>query len=870
MTSCIDVVDNMIKSIDAVNTEIISNMIDPAVKYEDVCIKPNLTFEYYFSSLKSRWEKIINQYIDMPDKCPGYLQSLLFMYELGNALKKNLAPGIRSKQSIVAQIENLSPQQVEKFVHDKMIDEVINMITGTQSPKFVMEPDMIKTVKNLALILGENCQCQMIDIYIYVTGKYRSRYAKKIAGKSREETVRIIEEDYDHIKNTLLAYGKNINPNPGSKNIVPGISGPGTSGPGTPGPGTSGPGTPGPGVPDPGVPASGVSGVPVDHVIVNFSIDNELNKLIPDDLGTIKIFFVKVISRYFNNLHPIIWAQIFRGMINNVFKDLPATPDEWFSFVSKYLLLNSGPFILKILQMIRPVLSDEQAAKYNLTKLTYPLLEPNQIELILKQILINYDMTKIIYNKSASVGHVCIGYDVRRPDDMFVVKIIKPLAIAQSCWEFSVLTSPINGSYLFPTGGCADSFVKNTLRSNGAEMNVANEISHLDQSHEMYTATYEQEFGLNVDARLTTIEHKPNIVKPGTWFALAMTLAPGKPLSELIEMKELEKDTIFRANLHRCLDILVSRFFYVLVKSGFYHGDLHSGNIFYSFKKKQITLIDFGAMGTIDLWSGDTTTSKLLTVIIMSVNYDFDNILDILTDLLNSKCSDDPDAGAMVDKNSDAYQKFKTELIAHKIKNTLNYEKESKKAAKYLSDTASDKRLTDEQPIDLPVQDETIADKDKETANPSIYDYLDRVPDTKETVVENRDILPVFTDVVGDSESISFAKVMELIIKFYAASNVNVALKFSELNELQKAYALLLGVLAKTGYSSYRMSMAIRTGILNWGLLPKIVNVGTTYDVLATYWDESNKYKSFKSFIVDQRQKYLAGKISKSMNPRSR
>lgn len=50
--SCMDVVSDMVNSIDDVNTEIIINMIAPHVKYEDVCIKPNITFDYYFQSLK--------------------------------------------------------------------------------------------------------------------------------------------------------------------------------------------------------------------------------------------------------------------------------------------------------------------------------------------------------------------------------------------------------------------------------------------------------------------------------------------------------------------------------------------------------------------------------------------------------------------------------------------------------------------------------------------------------------------------------------------------------------------------------------------------------------------------------------------------
>jgi hypothetical protein len=586
---------------------------------------------------------------------------------------------------------------------------------------------------------------------------------------------------------------------------------------------------------------------------------------IPNELGKMKKFFVKVISVYFNSLHPIIWAQIFRSMVINLFKDCPMTMDQWFSFGSKYLLLNSGPFILKILQMIRPALTDELAKKYNLTKLTYPLLEPNQIKIIQRMAMQEDKIQKSVFiaNKSASVGHVSIGYidSLNLPRDYFVIKFIKPLAIAQSCWEYDALKNA------FPQGSCEDTFIKNTLRANGAEMNVANEIANLKRGHDMYTTNYNDEFGdingslpggTSINANLTTIEHKPGIIKPGIWYSLAMTLAPGVPLADLIENKLLENDTKLRANLHRCLDLLVVRFFYTLISQGFYHGDLHSGNIFYSYRHKQITLIDFGAMGDIDLFAGDETTLSLLNLIIMSLFYNYDGMLDLLTDILNKKCTSDSDPST-IDKNSNQYIEFKKSLLKHRIKNTLNYEKEAVKAKQYMADTTSSQRIMDE--TNKPKNNETIPIMQKNTddhdsRDPSIYDYFEKVNETKETIVEDKDILPVFTEVTESTESISFAGIMQLIIKFYATSNVNVAVKFSELNELQKAYALLLGVLAKTSYSSYRMSQAIRSAILTWQHIPKLLNITTTYSLLSYYSSESSRFDEFKNLLINEKKKY--------------
>ncbi len=805
MPQCADVIDNLVKAVDDVNTSILENMINNNVEYLDVCLRPNTSFDNYYTTLKLSWENTINNFVNGSDKCPSNFENLLFMYEvIGNMSKDNIQ---------LNQLKNMSQPQLEKVVFDKILDRAINMISGHQEHEFVMDANMIKSMKNLGKVMIVNCQCQMIDIFSHIVKGYKSTYAKKLQGIDGEQIIQTIRNDYEYVKNFLTNYIKDN----------------------------------------------------TNEQIGGFSIESELNNLIPDELGKMKKFFVTVISAYFNNLHPIIWAQIFRSIVLNIFKDCPLTVDQWFSFGSKYLLLNSGPFILKILQMIRPVLTDEMAKKYNLTKLTYPLLEPNQIKIIQFNAMEENIFQKAIFyaNKSASVGHVSIGYIdyLDKPRDHFVIKFIKPLAIVQSCWEYDVLKN------VFPKGSCEDSFIRNTLRANGAEMNVANEISNLERGHEMYTTNYQTEFGVDIDAKLTTIEHKLGIIKSGVWYSLAMTLAPGVPMADLIENKLLENDTKLRANLHRCLDLLVVRFFYTLISKGFYHGDLHSGNIFYSYRQKQITLIDFGAMGDIDLFAGDETTLKMLHLIIMSVFYNYDGMLDLLTDILNSKCSNDPDP-SIIDKTSKEYIKFKKTLIIHRIINMLNYEKEAIKAKQYMSDISSRRRLDNEnQTQDQNNNANQILQKnidDDDNRESSIYDYFDKRNESKETIDEDKDILPVFTEISDDSESISFAGVMQLIIKFYATSNVNVAVKFAELNELQKAYALLLGVLAKVSYSSYRMSQCIKSSIITWRHIPKVLNISTSYSLVSFYSDESSKFEELKQLIISEKKKFIENKIKQS------
>lgn len=568
--------------------------------------------------------------------------------------------------------------------------------------------------------------------------------------------------------------------------------------------------------------------------IYSFSVGGELDKLIPNELGSLKSFFVKVISTYYDNLHPIIWVQIFRQMIDNFLIDLPRTSEEIFQFVSKYTLLNSGPFILKTLQMIRPVISVETASKYSLTKLSYPLMDSNQVDLILNKVISDWSMYKIMGNFSASVGHVCLVSKVDNPENLFIIKIIKPISIAQSCWEYKKLYS------VYPEGSCERSFVQSIIKSNGKELNVLNEINNINKGFENYTGTYDV-FTSEIDAKITTIQNIPDIINEDCWFALTMTLAPGISVSSLVEDDLLKSDTKYRAKLHRCLDLLVYHFFLGIIKSGYYHGDLHGGNMFFSYEKSQLTLIDFGAMGQLDIFGATSDTNTLLDIVIMSIFYNYDGILDTMTDLLNGKCAS---SGEKINKETTEYTTFKQTLRKHRMTNIITHDMYAERSEKYAEDIFGSKRIDDENKKsslgELPHPKHTPVVID------SVYSYLEVNQPEKEVVIENRDVLPDFTGVSEDGSHIGFSGILDLIIKFYAKSGINIAVKFTEFYEFQKAYALLLGVLRKTNYSPYRTTIMLRKSIARWQNIPELFNLSTTIHVMSTYYRENNNYTSLQ------------------------
>lgn len=650
--------------------------------------------------------------------------------------------------------------------------------TSKRINKFDLQENIIIDLKMLLKILYENCTCQTIDIFKTIIYKYSEKYKQKFVAKSDNEIIQLLNSDYNNFMKFIYNIGYKIDPS---------------------------------------------------SLFFNFSIENEITKLIPDEFVSLKDFFIKILKTYYTNLHPIIWAQIFKQMVKNIFIDLPYTKKEIFKFISKYVLLNSGPFILKILQMIRPALKPEIAMKYNLTKLSYPLLSDEQVNNILKNTLVDYNMYNVIANRSASVAHVCIINKVDNPNNIFILKIIKPLSIIQSCWEYKTLEN------VYDEDSCEKKFILNILESNGEEFNVQNEIKNIHEGYKFYNAKYKDSFGINIDANLKTIDVIDNIVNKDSWFIFAMTLAPGIPLSEPIEHDLLEKDTLYRANLHRCLDLLIYKFFFTLINDNYYHGDLHAGNIFYSFKEKQITLIDFGSVGRINLFENNYEMQTLLEIIIMSVFNNYESILDKFTELINSRCVE-----STIDVNTTEYQNLREELKKYHYANLYNNINEKHLHEKNNNAIFGDERINAENTQSI---HNTNVEKINENFenNESIYSFYKIKKNEPETIIENKDILPVTSEILGGQNSITFEGIIEIIIKFYAKSGINVAVKFNDLYQLQKAYILLLGVLAKTKYSSYRMNVILKKAIKNWRNLKIMTNVNTLNHVLTIYMREKSE-----------------------------
>jgi len=751
MTDCLKLLENLKLSIKEANTELIINMTNPDKEFSRICVIPQTNYDTYYNKIKTTWEKLINEFINIPNKCTTNIQGLLFLYELLNEANIDLS------MEDINKLLSGSTEVITPEIKDKLINSGMKIIQNKGETNFTMKPSITNTLKDLAKIMIEQCKCQSIDILTFVATKYKDKISKLYKDLPQEEIIRIFKEKYELIKNYM-------------ENIKIQIGG--------------------------------------------GYVRDELTKLLPETLGAMKEFFIKVLEKYLDNLHPIIWVQMFNGLLDNIFVDLPFTKDEFFSFVSKYVLLNSGPFILKLLQMIRPVLPKELLEKYNISKLTYPLMEKEQIEHILNKVLVldkiklftmdnkpstTFDVRyKLITNFSASVGHVCLLYDTHT-NTKIIIKIVKPLSIAQTCWEEFIFKD------LFNSGSCNDKFIKNMISAIQEEMNVENEIKNLELANTHYDSDYQTEFNFKSNAKLSTVRNIKGIIKNGVWFALSMTLADGVPVSKLVENNLIEKDESLKDNLYRCFDILVSRFFYVWVNYGFFHGDLHSGNMFYDKETNKLTLIDFGAVGYLDLLDGSEISINLVNIIIKAVYSNYDEMFDLLTDILNKKCVG---KGKFIDKQDEKYIKLRKKFTIAKIRNTVNIKIDKEKHDKVISKLMSGGKIE-------------------------------------------------------DGASISFENIIADIGMYYALNGINIATKFAELNEIQKAYALLVGTLMSTGYSMDRFTFALEKGINNWSTYyTGLLHPKTGINVLIYFWREEQKRKKLQNkinqaekIIIDRRKK---------------
>ena len=78
------------------------------------------------------------------------------------------------KESIDTIIKSLTPEKIRGVAEDQLIEAIKYLVTNENDSSFLMSEDIRTTLKNLSIAFGENCHCQIVDIFTFILKKYQS------------------------------------------------------------------------------------------------------------------------------------------------------------------------------------------------------------------------------------------------------------------------------------------------------------------------------------------------------------------------------------------------------------------------------------------------------------------------------------------------------------------------------------------------------------------------------------------------------------------------------------------------------------------------------------------------------------------------
>lgn len=780
------------------------NMFQPTTEYKDICVRSDVSLDYFLTLLRRKWSDVAKKGLV---RCPmltaadivSVMQKsgkTLPTYESLTALKDESFDVDQMIDAVGARLPDANAEGARRVatraLTDKAILDILPYMLNERTVMTTFRAD--ETLMNDVLkFLLEAGACQSYDVMMRLLRKYSARYGHLYEGR---------QDDLDRDALALLTRTGEMIQQRSSPNR------------------------------------------PDFRRLINMG--EHLNELIPDNLGKFKQFIIRVIVTYYDNLHPIVASHILCRLLLNFEKVLPTSQDEITSFVFKTTLLNSGPLILKMLQMVTVALDVPTKKKFGLERLEYPLINPRTVDDIFNNILAQPHLCDRVFDVSASVGHVRImrwnDYipGSARKSPKFVVKIIKAVTSAMtSCWEYELLSRIFDPA----TEAENDQNIRQMLINNGEELDLRAEGTAMKKAHSLYTASYSDLFGVTYPMTLTTIQELDGVLKnqDTCWQAIAMELAPGRPLTKCVDDPKIMDGDVTQAALYRAFDMLTERFVFNLIEHGFAHGDLHAGNIFFCTDTAQMTIIDWGAVVDLNLFSQSPTIELLRRIVLYVSFFDFRAIVEAIVTFLG----DEFDASnANLDEFLDKMDAYREDAVRFNIDHPTSKETYDAIFGSERIDSEGDIRCAKSGPI---LRDQLAAK--------SIYERYDVEFDT---TCETR---PLSQAVQWSKKEIDGLKVEEFssngviveIIQFFVENNVDVQSKFPELIAFQKAYALLLGVYTTFNYNPYRMQTAILRASLTWRHWKKLVHVGTLTDIVSVVRSLSSDFDK-----MQDRMQYLS------------
>jgi len=287
-------------------------------------------------------------------------------------------------------------------------------------------------------------------------------------------------------------------------------------------------------------------------------------------------FLTRFVSEYIGSVDQSILREIFAGQF-----ELPMNPGADPSLLA--ILNESGPVLHKVLQLIAGQARSASFERFldQFKSDIKPMSEGELMEVMGRA----FKGGTSPYFKSldlkpaavASVGQVHFGQaratQLDRGESWVAVKFLRPGARAKAELEFNFLDQ----NFGQPQDRVVRDLIDNLKESILAEFDFENEKMNL-RAAEVYTKV-----GLRVPELIVEFESIPDVV--------VMTRAPGKALHKL------EKNSKNLCSLGYALSETLKIWFKeAIFGSGYFHADLHSGNLVAeAVTGLRLTLIDFGS-----------------------------------------------------------------------------------------------------------------------------------------------------------------------------------------------------------------------------------------------------------------------------------
>ena len=783
------------ESLNSVDRKLSVDMFRSGVKYTDICARSDVSLDKFTHELYKEWSSVLSTLsgVDCPlvAKLSGAFQTGALdvdtvesrIRELSDADVKALSAEV-TKTDLQTLASNSTPADAKaiaiRAVQNQTVAEMLPVLLRSKVSRTLDDGPMVVT--DMVRYLRDVASCRSLDISAELMQMYSDKYITNMSPTFVRESLPAIIEDIERTVNALTVAGE-------KENAI--------------------------------------------RRRLSFGIRRHLEELVPDSMGKLKDFIVTIISTYYENLHPIVASHILCGITRSFIKELPTDAGDIASLFYRQTLLNSGPMILKLLQMVNAVLDVPTKRKYGLLTLRYPIIPRDTMDEIMQDILIHPQYCERIVDFSASVGHVrkykwtnYLPKDER--EATFMIKVIKPVTSAlTSCWEYELL------SRIFERNSDEDNNIRGMLVSNGEELDLTQEAKYMKEGHKKYTCTYKDIFRVNLDMTLTTIREIPGILRPGVWQGIAMEVAKGMSVASILEEPDVYLDKgQFEAALHRGMDLLVNRWIFTIINDGMYHGDLHAGNIFFSFEDRVMTIIDWGAVGVINVFERSKALNLLRHIIIYAIWDNFAGIMDSITMYLN-------DVGFPIDTTSAEYRRLREELAVCEIKNIELSLAQTVSSSDQYKDIFGSRRIDSETPLDCNAKQHRTRASDQKM---NIYSYYDVDNDTH---CEMRDAnVPVMWEQATDSseEHTDLTMALNKLFAFYTTQQINLQSRFPELVTFQKAYALLIGVMTQINYNPFRFKTAVEKASLSWKHLPRLINIDIVVRMAGLFMSEKQRH----------------------------